>query len=89
MILNRLEEAIRDGIIVPYSEDMIEELGAFIRQDRDPNNPEKGYTVEAQAGSHDDRVIALAIAWYMRQFAKPLHQQSVEPTDFMERVNKF
>jgi len=89
MILNRLEEAVRDGIVVPYSDDMIEELGAFIRQDRDPNNPAKGYTVEAQAGSHDDRVMALAIAWYMRPLAKPAHTMPVEPTNFMETVNKF
>ncbi len=89
MILNRLEEAVRDGVIIPYSDDMIEELGAFIRQDRDVNNPAKGYTVEAQAGSHDDRVIALAIAWYMREFSKPAHAMPVEPTSFMQTVNKF
>lgn len=64
VIIGNLVQIIRDGIELINDKDTLEEMLTFVRN-------EKG-RAEAQQGSHDDLIMALAIAYYIRE------QQSVK-----------
>lgn len=61
LMVDRLEEAIRQEWIALFDRVTVEELFAFVHHDNG--------TMGATAGAHDDLVMALAIAWFVRQVA--------------------
>ena len=64
LMLDALAEALAEGHLLLHSEGLIDECLTFITTD-------SGAT-EAQAGKHDDRVMAAGIAWQVRQQPKPV-----------------
>lgn len=62
VMLGELAEAVRNRQIVLHSRQGIGEMMNFIRNER--GRP------EASEGAHDDRVMAYAVAWQMRKWAK-------------------
>ncbi len=59
VIIGNLVQVVRDGIHLINDKNTLEEMLTFVRS-------EKG-RAEAQKGSHDDLVMALAIAYYIRE----------------------
>jgi len=70
VMLAELEEAVRLGAIVPRCKDSVREMKAFVRDDR-------GRPVHSE-GHYDDHVMALALAWQMRQKARWSSSQIVK-----------
>ena len=62
VMLGELAEAVRNRQIVIHSRQGVEEMMGFVRN-------EKGRP-EASEGAYDDRVMAYAVAWQMRKWAK-------------------
>ena len=58
VIVSGLVEAMRDGIHLVNDRTTLEEMLTFVRSDK--------LRPEAEPGAHDDCVMALAIAWYIR-----------------------
>ena len=65
-LITDLEEALRKGLIALGTRAVVQELRIY---QRDP----QGKTA-APAGKHDDRVMALALAWRMRQWVTSQRQ---------------
>ena len=61
-MLAELAEAVRNRLIVIRSKGGIGEMLSFIRNEQ--GRP------QAAKGAHDDRVMAYALAWQMRKFAR-------------------
>lgn len=59
VIIGNLVQVVRDGIHLINDKDTLEEMLTFVRS-------EKG-RAQAQQGSHDDLIMALAIAYYIRE----------------------
>lgn len=55
-IIENLKNALRDGEVVTYDEQTIQELGNYMRDSKSGKTHAKG-------SGHDDRVMALALAW--------------------------
>lgn len=60
VIISQLIEAMREGIDLVNDRTTLEEMLTFVR------NEAKKLRPEAEEGAHDDCVMALAIAWYIR-----------------------
>lgn len=60
VIIGQLVEAMREGINLVNDRTTLEEMLTFVR------NEQKKLRPEAEEGAHDDCVLALAIAWYIR-----------------------
>lgn len=60
VIIGQLVEAMREGINLVNDRTTLEEMLTFVR------NEQKKLRPEAEEGAHDDCVMALAIAWYIR-----------------------
>lgn len=60
VIIGQLVEAMREGIDLVNDRTTLEEMLTFVR------NEQKKLRPEAEEGAHDDCVMALAIAWYIR-----------------------
>ena len=60
VIIGQLVEAMREGINLVNDRATLEEMLTFVR------NEQKKLRPEAEEGAHDDCVMALAIAWYIR-----------------------
>ncbi len=58
VIIGTLVEAMREGIHLVNDRTTLEEMLTFVRNEK--------LRPEAEAGAHDDCVMALAIAWYIR-----------------------
>jgi phage terminase large subunit len=58
VIIGQLVEAMRDGINTVNDRTTLEEMLTFVRNEK--------LRPEAEEGAHDDCVMALAIAWYIR-----------------------
>ena len=58
VVIGTLVEAMRDGIGLVNDRTTLEEMLTFVRNE--------SLRPEAEAGAHDDCVMALAIAWYIR-----------------------
>jgi phage terminase, large subunit, PBSX family len=58
VIIGQLVEAMRDGIDTVNDRTTLEEMLTFVKNDK--------LRPEAEEGAHDDCVMALAIAWYLR-----------------------
>ena len=58
VIISELVRVLRDGIHLVNDRVTLEEMLTFVRNDR--------LRPEAEPGAHDDTVMALAIAWYIR-----------------------
>jgi len=58
VIIGQLVEAMRDGIVLVNDRTTLEEMLTFVKNDK--------LRPEAEEGAHDDCVMALAIAWYIR-----------------------
>ncbi len=58
VIIAQLVEAMRDGINLVNDRTTLEEMLTFVRNEK--------LRAEAEEGAHDDCVMALAIAWYIR-----------------------
>ena len=58
VIIGQLVEAMRDGIGTVNDRTTLEEMLTFVKNDK--------LRPEAEEGAHDDCVMALAIAWYIR-----------------------
>ena len=58
VIIGQLVEAMRDGIGLVNDRTTLEEMLTFVKNDK--------LRPEAEEGAHDDCVMALAIAWYIR-----------------------
>ena len=65
LIIDRLNAAIRDDDITISDADTIQELKTYVVEDNGSTN--------ALAGCHDDRVMALAIAWEMLRHLPKRH----------------
>lgn len=76
VIIAGLIQAARDDVTLINDSTTIEEMLTFVR------NPEKGFRAEAEPGSHDDTVMALAIAHYIR----PSHTMSAASPAVSETV---
>ena len=59
-IIGQLVEAMREGVHLVNDRTTLEEMLTFVR------NEQKKLRPEAEEGAHDDCVMALAIAWYIR-----------------------
>lgn len=68
VIISQLIEAMREGIDLVNDRTTLEEMLTFVR------NEAKKLRPEAEEGAHDDCVMALAIAWYIR----PQQRMTVE-----------
>jgi hypothetical protein len=64
IMVDDLAEAIAGGQLLIHSSELLDECRSFVTTD-------SGAT-EAQAGRHDDRVIAAAIAWQVRKRPRPV-----------------
>jgi hypothetical protein len=64
IMVDDLAEAIAGGQLLIHSSELLDECRSFVTTD-------SGAT-EAQAGKHDDRVIAAAIAWQVRKRPRPV-----------------
>ena len=60
VILGELVKAMRTGLHTVNDPITLEEMLTFVRPDKNPERP------EADQGAHDDTIMALAIAWYVR-----------------------
>ena len=60
VIIGQLVEAMREGINLVNDRTTLEEMLTFVR------NEQKKLRPEAEEGAHDDCVLSLAIAWYIR-----------------------
>ena len=60
VIIGQLVEAMREGIGLVNDRTTLEEMLTFVR------NEAKKLRAEAEEGAHDDCVMSLAIAWYIR-----------------------
>lgn len=60
VIIGQLVEAMRGGINLVNDRTTLEEMLTFVR------NEQKKLRPEAEEGAHDDCVLSLAIAWYIR-----------------------
>lgn len=69
VIIAGLVEAMRDSVSTVNHRETLEEMLTFVR------NEAKKLRPEAEEGAHDDCVMALAIAWYIR----PQQRMTVEP----------
>jgi len=65
-MVDGLAAAIAEGAITLHCSGLVDECFTYIVT-------ESGST-EAQSGHHDDRVVAAAIAWQLRQRPKPMPQ---------------
>ena len=80
MIIAKMEEFIRNGIIRMYSSRLHNELKTFVWNNNKP---------EAMRGYNDDLVMALAIACWVRDTALTLNQRDIEYTKaFMNSIFK-
>jgi len=64
IMIDDLTEAIAGGQLLIHSSELLDECRSFVTTD-------SGAT-EAQAGKHDDRVMAAGIAWQVRKQPKPV-----------------
>ena len=60
VIIGELVSAMRSGVHLINDRVTLEEMLTFVRPEKNPERP------EAEPGGHDDTVMALAIAWYIR-----------------------
>lgn len=60
LIIGELVRAMRNNIHTIHDTTTLEEMLTFVRPDKNPERP------EAEDGAHDDTIMALAIAWYVR-----------------------
>ena len=60
VILGELVKAMRTGLHTVNDPTTLEEMLTFVRPEKNPERP------EADQGAHDDTIMALAIAWYIR-----------------------
>ena len=74
IMLAEIEEAIRHQAITVYDREALDEFFSFVHKD-------KG-SIKAAEGSHDDWVIALAIAWQMRKSFLSTAAYSGKAVDF-------
>ena len=70
VIIAQLVEAMRDGIGLVNDRTTLEEMLTFVRNEK--------LRPEAEAGAHDDTIMALAIAWYIRSQQRMTVQQPQE-----------
>jgi len=80
LMLDELSEAIAEGHLLIHSEGLIDECLTFVTTDSGSR--------EAQSGKHDDRVIAAAIAWQVRNQAKPALRIDRVRSDGVERSSR-
>lgn len=71
VIIGELVKAMRTGLHLVNDKTTLEEMLTFIRPEKNPERP------EAEQGGHDDTIMALAIAWYIR----PQQSMSVSVSD--------
>lgn len=71
VIIGELVKAMRTGLHTINDLTTLEEMMTFVRPEKNPERP------EAETGAHDDTIMALAIAWYIR----PQQRTSVELAD--------
>lgn len=74
-MLSSLREAIEDGLIALNDEDLINEAKGYTRNDLIDNAPDVRLTTR-----HFDLLTALAIAWQMKEYARP--KKLKDPQDF-------
>jgi len=73
VIIGTLVEAMRDGINLVNDRTTLEEMLTFVRNEK--------LRPEAEEGAHDDCVLSLAIAWYIRpQQRMTVQTKQAEPT---------
>lgn len=60
VIIGELVKAMRTGLHLVNDKTTLEEMLTFVRPEKNPERP------EAEQGGHDDTIMALAIAWYIR-----------------------
>jgi len=72
LLLDKLDKAIRDGLIGIPSKDVIEELMSFIIN--------KNGKPEAQPGANDDFVISTALAFYAAPLARAIRKPEQQET---------
>lgn len=70
VIIAQLVESMRDGISLVNDRTTLEEMLTFVRNEK--------LRPEAEAGAHDDTIMALAIAWYIRPQQRMTVQQPQE-----------
>jgi hypothetical protein len=61
ILVDDLARAIAEGSVIMHSPDLVDECMSFVTKDSGAQ--------EAQQGAHDDRAMALGIAWQVRQRA--------------------
>lgn len=71
VIIGELVKAMRTGLHLVNDKTTLEEMLTFVRPEKNPERP------EAEQGGHDDTIMALAIAWYIR----PQQSMSVSVSD--------
>jgi hypothetical protein len=69
-MLSSLREAIESGLIALNDQDLINELKSYTRNDLIENAPDVRLTTR-----HFDLLVALAICWQMREYARPKKQE--------------
>lgn len=72
VIIATLIRAVRDDITIVSNKDTLEEMLTFVRNE--------DYRPEAEEGAHDDCVISLAIAHYIRPHQSYLSEREPDPT---------
>ena len=77
VIIAQLVESMRDGIALINDRVTLEEMLTFVRNEK--------LRPEAEAGAHDDTIMALAIAWYIR----PQQRMTVQPTQEERRAARW
>lgn len=85
LMLDRLEQSLREKSFGLYSLRAVAELGTFVRPKPEPNRPDLHGKPEAQPGTNDDLVMSLAIGVYiaselprqLRRTRRDEHQPSV------------
>ena len=75
-MLSDLKEAIDKHVIRIYDKGTIEEMYSFI-----VNKTATSWKAQAESGSHDDKVMALAIAWQLFQEEQPQDNNYEVPPD--------
>lgn len=66
-MLTDLKDCLDNGVLRLYDKELVKELLAFVNIRR----PGGGWKPQAESGSHDDLVMALAITWQLALTAQP------------------
>ena len=65
IMIDALEEALRKGVVKIADDALINELTVYAYDDSGSTGAQEGY--------HDDRVVAIALAWAIREDCPPIH----------------